>query len=91
MPKKDYKMNAAEMFLSDTDPEDLQEEKQEELQPAFAVPEGYRLVKEYKSERMQLLVKPATKKAIKKAAYSQGMSMNDLINKIIEEYIERQG
>ena len=40
---------------------------------------------------MQLLVRPATKEAIKKAAAAQGLSMNDLVNNILDEYAERQG
>ena len=55
------------------------------------LPKGYKLVKENKSERMQLLVRPATKEAIKKAAAAQGLSMNDLVNNILDEYAERQG
>ena len=49
------------------------------------------LVKENKSERMQLLIRPALKDAIRAEAEAQGLSMNDLVNNIFEEYIERKG
>lgn len=57
----------------------------------FVVPKGYKLVKENRSERMQLLVRPVIKEAIKAEAAAQGLSMNDLVNNIFEEYLERVG
>ena len=88
MAKKDFKKNTAELFISAADePQEAPQQTQEGL----AIPKGYKLVKEYKSERMQLLVRPATKEAIKQAAAAQGVSMNDLVNQILDEYAERQG
>lgn len=86
--KKDFKMNTAELFISAADPE---VKVQEKTQEDFTIPKGYKLARENKSERMQLLVRPTTKEAIKKAAAAQGVSMNDLINQILDEYTERQG
>ncbi len=86
--KKNFK-NPAMQFISTADPEEQQEAQQ--MQEGVAIPKGYKLVKENKSERMQLLVRPATKEAIKKAAAAQGLSMNDLVNQILDEYAERQG
>lgn len=54
------------------------------------IPKGYKLVKENKSQHMQLLVRPAIKNAIKAEAEAQGLSMNDLANNIFEEYLERR-
>lgn len=54
------------------------------------IPIGYRLAPEYKSARIQLLVKPATKETIQKIATVQGLSMNELINRILDEFAERQ-
>lgn len=54
------------------------------------IPKGYKLVKENKSQRMQILIRPATKNAIKAEAEAQGLSMNDLANNIFEEYLERR-
>ncbi len=90
MAKKGFKKNPAELFISAA--EDQQEAQQEAPAPAgFTIPKGYRLERDYKSERMQLLVRPATKETIKALAAEQGLSMNDLVNNIFEEYIERQG
>ena len=86
MTKKDFKKNTAELFIS------AAEEQREAPQPAgVTIPKGYRLVKELKSERMQLLVRKATKEAIKNAAAAQGISMNDFVNTILDDYVERQG
>ena len=88
MAKKDFKKNPAEMFISTA-------ERQPEAAPAntesIVVPKGYKMVREAKSQRMQLLVRPTTKDAIRKAAAAQGLSMNDLVNQILDEYAERQG
>lgn len=51
------------------------------------LPNGMQLVSEPKSERIQLLVRPITKKLIKQEAKSKGVSMNDWINTILEEHI----
>lgn len=85
--KKNFK-NPAIQFISTADAEEQQEAQQQE---SFTIPKGYRLEKDYKSERMQLLVRPATKEAIRALAAEQGLSMNDLVNNIFEEYLERQG
>lgn len=63
----------------------------DEQQQGLVIPKGYRLAKENKSERMQLLVRPTLKEGIKKAADAQGISTNDLVNNIFEEYLERKG
>ncbi len=55
----------------------------------ITIPKGYKLVKENKSKRMQLLVRPAIKDAIRAKAKAQGLSMNDLVNNIFEEYLGR--
>lgn len=89
MARKDFKKNPAEMFISAA--EEQQEAPQDAQAAGFTIPKGYRLEKDYKSERMQLLVRPATKKAIRALAAEQGLSMNDLVNNIFEEYLERQG
>jgi predicted DNA binding CopG/RHH family protein len=85
---KNFKKNTAELFISAAD--EPQEAPQTE-QEGFSIPKGYRLAKEYKSERMQLLVRPALKEAIKQEAEAQGLSMNELVNTIFEEYLERKG
>lgn len=83
--KKDFKKNPVEMFISTEEPQEAPAPE------GVTIPKGYKLVKENKSERMQLLVRPATKDAIRQAAAAQGISMNDLVNQILDEYAERQG
>ena len=83
--KKNFKTNPAMQFISATE-----EPEAPKAQEGFVVPKGYRLEREVKSVRMQLLVRPTTKDAIKNAAAAQGLSMNDLVNQILDEYIERQ-
>ena len=92
MAKKDFKKNTAEMFLSvPAEEAKAVNADQKETPGGFVVPKGYRLEKETKSVRLQLLVRPGTKEAIKDLAAQQGLSMNDLINTILEEYLERSG
>lgn len=88
MAKKNFK-NPAEMFLSGAEDKKSTSQAKEQDAPGVDVPKGYKLVKETKSERMQLLVRPTLKDTIKKEADRQGLSMNDLVNDIFEEYIER--
>ena len=90
MAKKDFKKNTAELFISAAEPETKQGHTSM-LDMNGDIPKGYRLVKEYKTERMQLLVRPTLKEAIKKEAQAQGLSMNDLINNIFEEYLGKRG
>ena len=83
--KKSFKQNPVEAFFSTEEPQETPTPE------GVTIPKGYKLVKENKSERMQLLVRPATKEAIRQAAAAQGISMNDLVNQILDEYAERQG
>lgn len=86
MAKKNFTMSVAEEFINT--------KKANEKKPdaaGFTIPEGYKLVRENKSARMQLLIRPAVKDAIKAEAAAKGVSMNDLVNDIFEEYLERKG
>jgi predicted HicB family RNase H-like nuclease len=47
----------------------------------------YKLVREAKSVRMQLLVRPRTKEALTSIAKEAGISVNELINRILENFI----
>ena len=84
MPKS-FKKNAAELFISAAD------DQPEAAPEALNIPEGYKLVRETKSERMQLLLRPAIKQAIKEEAAALGLSMNDLVTKIFEERYAGKG
>lgn len=83
MAKKDFKTNAAEFFISSADEQQVNPDTD-----STALPEGYRILKPVKNQRMQLLVRSATKEGIKRAADAQGISMNELINNIIDEYLK---
>jgi len=90
-PKKDFKKNPAEMFISAAEEPKAKTPAAEPVQEGVVIPKGYRLAPEHKSQRVQLLIKPSTKDAIKEIAEAQGLSMNELINIILEAYIERKG
>lgn len=51
------------------------------------IPKGYRLVRENKSERVQLLVRPATMKRLRKRAEEQDISVNELCNRLFDNYV----
>ena len=89
MAKKDFKKNTAELFISAAEEEP--EQGHTSMLDMNSIPRGFRIVKENKSARMQLLVRPSTKDALRRKAAAQGFSMNDLINIILEDYIERAG
>ena len=88
MAKKDFKKNTAELFISAAEEQEAPLQMQD---TGVTIPKGYKLVKENKSQRMQLLVRPALKDAIRAEAEAQNISMNDLVNNIFEEYLERKG
>lgn len=52
------------------------------------IPEGMQLVKEYKHTRAQLLMRPTTKSAIIRIAQENGISFNEMVHRILDEYIE---
>lgn len=86
--KKSFKSNAAMQFIST--PDEVPEAPAQDA-AGLAIPKGYKLVKENKSERMQLLVRPGTKEAIKALAAKRGISANELTNTILEQYLEGSG
>lgn len=82
--KKTFKNNPAISFISAAEEEPI-----EQIQTGGAIPKGYMLVKETKSERAQFLLRPSTKNGLKALARAQKRSINDLVNDILEEYLER--
>ena len=52
------------------------------------IPDGMRLIKETKSDRAQLLIRPTTKNAICKIAAQNGISFNELVHQILDDYVE---
>jgi hypothetical protein len=81
MQKKNFK-TAALQFISTSEEE---AEPKQEAEGAI-IPAGYRLAPETKSARLQILLKPTIKARIKAEAERQKMSVNELINIILEEY-----
>ena len=79
---KSFKNSAAEMFITET--------PESQARPEFEVPEGYRLVRENKTARMQLLVRENTKKALQRLALLEGISLNELANRIFDDYIAKK-
>lgn len=81
---KNFKTSAAELFMTSTE-----EPIEETYKAPETVKKGYQIIPEYKTARMQLLLKPSTKKDLKILAANEGISLNELCNKILEDYIER--
>ena len=54
----------------------------------FTVPAGYKLIRESKSKRLQLLVTPTIAANLKTAAAVEGISLNELCNRIFEEFLK---
>lgn len=83
MAGKETFENPAELFAGQlegtaaTDPE------------AVNIPEGYRLVRESKSKRLQLLVTPTIAENLKAIALLRKCSVNELCNRIFEEYMRK--
>lgn len=86
MAKKDFKKSTAELFMTSPD-EPVEVAPVEVIEKAPAtVEKGYQIIPEYKTERLQLLLKPSTKKDLKRIAERDRISVNELINKILEDY-----
>ena len=84
--KKNFKTNPAMQFISAAE-----EPEAPKAQEGFTAPKGYMLVREYKTERVQLLMRPTAKAALKQIANERGISLNELANQILEDYLEEQG
>ncbi len=57
-------------------------------EPQEAVPVGYRITPEPKSKRLNLLIRPSVYDALKQNAIVQNVSVNQLINEILQNYIK---
>lgn len=81
---KDTIENPAEMFISVPTAASAPDQ-------AAQVPQGYKLVPiETRSKRVQLLMQPSLHEQLKDRAKKEKRSFNDLINSILEEYLERE-
>lgn len=96
-------INPAERFISIPQEEPREEprenQKEEPVKAPSTIevatpPDGYKVNHEYiekKSRRLQLLTKPSTHETLKAIADSKHMSLNDLINTLLEAYIAQEG
>lgn len=94
-------MSRAEVAIAEIGKTDS--EKISEVAPAKEVVEVVEIAKtledpianhmffEAKSKRFNMLIRPSTYNNLKKMSEIKGTSVNDLINKIVEAYIENHG
>lgn len=76
--------NPALQFFSQE--EEQAEEPVEEIRPPYQ-----RKSREYKTRRLQLLMKPSLHDALKERADEEDTSVNDLIHSLLEAAMERSG
>jgi len=86
--KKSFTENEP-FFTPEPEPETKQGEASESTEREFYIPEGYRLIPESKTARIQILITPTVKENIRKAAEEEECSINELINRAIKKYLER--
>jgi predicted DNA binding CopG/RHH family protein len=104
MSKKSFKDNPALQFMSRPEEVDkgAREEKREEKAPEVReIKEVKAVVDEFmslppitfeaKSKRFNMLMRPSVFAKLKKTAEYRGTSVNDLINTIVESYMEFDG
>lgn len=82
--KLDIKESIATAFMSGTNQPATAQDPE-----ALEVPKGYKLVKESRTVRMQILVDADTKQYLKDKSYKLGLSMNEIINQALEDYIKK--
>lgn len=89
MSKKTFKSNLEKIenpalqFISNATSKKRTEKKEQDIHtPA---PEGYKLVPEVKSKRLQLLIQPSLYNRIKEKAKETGASVNDTIHNILSK------
>lgn len=86
--KKNFTGNPTEMLIRTETPKSKPKQKKES-KIDFEVPKGYELKKQSKSESMHLLVRPLTRETLQNKAEIEGKSLNQVVNEILEDYIER--
>ena len=96
MAKKSFKnniSNPALQFITQEEPENKQENNKSYTPRADAeTPAGYKKDPSYietRSKRVQLLLQPSVVDEVKSKAQANNISMNELFNIAIKEYLER--
>lgn len=96
MSKNDFRKNASEFFISSaTDKEDRQPEQTKTEDDAAGIkdinlPRGFMVAPQPKNRHMHILVQQSTADDIKAISANQGISMNELVNRILRDYLERK-
>lgn len=86
---KNFKVQTtSELFITSPLNQEQEEAPITENAAPADIPEGYKLVREAKTERLQLLVRPSVHEKLKRIAAEQGTSKNEIINKLIEDYLQ---
>lgn len=49
------------------------------------IPKGYKVVRESRTERLQLLITPTLKESLKEYSKAQGTSVNEIANQLLEK------
>ena len=96
MSKKSFKDNPALQFMSRAEVAiaevgKVDKTKNEEIKEVTEFVDGFgegRVFFEAKSKRFNMLIRPSVYNNLKKMAEIKGTSVNDLINKIVEAYID---
>jgi len=104
MSKKSFRDNPALQFMSRTEKDTNIEAREDrrievaevrEIKEIGGVTDNFRAatptVFEAKSKRFNMLIRPSVYESLKKMSENKGTSVNDLINKIVEGYIEDNG
>lgn len=89
--RKNFKGSTAALFMSDAAgsaqeaAQDIPTGDLEQLQQQL--PDGYRIVKERKSARVNYMTRPQIKEKITDGAQKQGISANEFLDRCVEYYV----
>lgn len=91
MSKKTFKSNLEKIenpalqSISNATSKKRTERKEQDIHDS--IPEGYKLVPEAKSKRLQLLIQPSLYNRVKQRADENGTSVNDTIHNILSNVL----
>ena len=94
MSKKTFKSNLEQItdpslhFISEISKNKILKDKERNI--TKPIPEGYKIVPEAKSRRLQLLIQPSLYEKIKDKANETGTSVNDTIHSILSETLRKE-
>ena len=89
--KKTFTKSTTDLFLSTAaDQKEQERKKAEEALIDLPLPRGYKVIRESKSVRQQVLLRPSTRQALRDEAKRKGISTNELLNSILEKHLEEE-